>query len=204
MSQHDYDIANQTAAAARSDINLALKALASNSSGASAPSTTYANQLWYDTANDQLKQRNESNSAWITLGTVDQTNSKFDPNFTPATTAEAQAGTNNTKVMTPLRVEEYTLANDIGWSQTWQDVTADRSSNVTYQNTTGRPIMVRAYMQEDGQLQVSVDGTTWLVLWTADADTDAGAVGGGFIIPNGHYYRGTATRSGSGWWLELR
>jgi phage-related tail fiber protein len=73
MSQHDFSIANQTAANARSDINNALQALASLSSGATAPSTTYANQLWYDTANNQIKMRNEANSDWIVLGTVGTT-----------------------------------------------------------------------------------------------------------------------------------
>lgn len=79
MSQHDFEIANQTAANARTDINNALQALASSSSGSSAPSTTYANQLWYDSSNNLLKIRNEANSAWITVGEVDQTNSRFNP-----------------------------------------------------------------------------------------------------------------------------
>jgi len=47
-----------------------LQALASTSSGATAPATPYANQLWYDTATDLLKIRNEANSAWITLFSV--------------------------------------------------------------------------------------------------------------------------------------
>lgn len=110
MSQNDFVIDNQSAPSARADINSALQALASTSSGATAPTTTYANQLWYDTANDLLKMRNEANSAWITLGTVDQTNSKFNPNFLPATQAEAEAGTENTKGMTPLRVSQAIAA----------------------------------------------------------------------------------------------
>lgn len=79
MSQHDFNIANQTASNARSDINNALKALASLSSGTSAPSTTYANQLWYDTTNNQIKKRNEANSGWVVLGTVDDTAGTFLP-----------------------------------------------------------------------------------------------------------------------------
>lgn len=79
MSQHDFDIANQTASNARADINNALKALASLSSGATAPTTTYANMLWYDTAANQIKKRNEADSAWVTLGTVDDTAGTFLP-----------------------------------------------------------------------------------------------------------------------------
>ena len=79
MSQHDYDIANQTASATRSDLNLSLKALASQSSGATAPSTTYANMPWYDTSNNLLKMRNEADDAWITIGTLDQSGNTFTP-----------------------------------------------------------------------------------------------------------------------------
>lgn len=110
MSQHDFVIDNQNAPASRADINNALQALASCSSGTTAPVTTYANMLWYDTANDLLKIRNEANSAWITLGTVDQTNNVFNPNFLPATQAEAEAGTDNVKGMTPLRVAQAIAA----------------------------------------------------------------------------------------------
>jgi microcystin-dependent protein len=77
MSQHDFNIANQTASALRSDLNSALTALASLSSGATAPSTTYANMLWYDTANNQIKKRNEADSAWIVLGTIDEAAGTF-------------------------------------------------------------------------------------------------------------------------------
>ncbi len=68
MSQHDFDIANQSASSARADINNALKALASLSSGSTAPSTTYANMLWYDTGNNTLKMRAEADDAWISIG----------------------------------------------------------------------------------------------------------------------------------------
>ena len=77
MSQHDFNIANQTAAPARADINSALTALASLSSGATAPSTTVANMLWYDTSTDTLKLRNEADSGWISIGYADQSAGAF-------------------------------------------------------------------------------------------------------------------------------
>lgn len=73
MSQHDYVIANQTFPNTRTDLNSAFAAIVSQNSGASAPSTTYAYQLWYDTGNDILKMRNADDDAWIDLFTVDQT-----------------------------------------------------------------------------------------------------------------------------------
>jgi len=67
MAQHDYNIANQTAANARTDINNVLSAIATNNSGASEPSTTFANQWWYETDTNLLKMRNEANDAWINV-----------------------------------------------------------------------------------------------------------------------------------------
>ena len=72
MSQNDYTIANQSASNARADINNALQALASCSSGSSAPSTTYANMLWYDTGTNILKMRSEADDAWISLNYLNQ------------------------------------------------------------------------------------------------------------------------------------
>jgi hypothetical protein len=74
LSQHDLSIANQGFPAFRSDLNDALQALGSMQSGTTAPSTTYANMLWYDTTNNIVKMRNEDNDAWISLITLDQTN----------------------------------------------------------------------------------------------------------------------------------
>lgn len=73
MAQNDYVIADQNAADALSDINNALQSLASCSSGSAEPTTKYANMLWYDTANNILKMRNEANSAWINIVYVHQT-----------------------------------------------------------------------------------------------------------------------------------
>jgi hypothetical protein len=73
MAQHDYVIDNQSFPNTRSDINNALAAIVSNNSGSSAPTTTYAYQLWYDTTTDILKIRNADDDAWITLFSFDQT-----------------------------------------------------------------------------------------------------------------------------------
>jgi hypothetical protein len=70
MSQHDMDIANGSGATFRADLNAALLAMASCSSGATAPSITFAYQYWADTANDLLKQRNAANTAWVSILTL--------------------------------------------------------------------------------------------------------------------------------------
>nr|BAR34852.1 hypothetical protein [uncultured Mediterranean phage uvMED] len=67
MAQHDYDIANQSGANFRADLNNALDAIVSNNSGSSEPSTKFAYEWWIDTSNNLLKLRNSANNAWITL-----------------------------------------------------------------------------------------------------------------------------------------
>lgn len=73
MAQHDYNIANQSGAAFRQDLNNALAAIVSQNSGAAEPSVTYAYQFWADATNGVLKIRNAANSAWITLRELDGT-----------------------------------------------------------------------------------------------------------------------------------
>lgn len=90
MAQHDQDIANAAGATVRSDINAALAALFSLSSGASAPSVTIAYMLWLDTANGLLKQRNSTNTAWITLWAADSA---------PGNTAGAGSSVNGNAVI---------------------------------------------------------------------------------------------------------
>jgi hypothetical protein len=79
MPQHDYVIANDTAANVRADINSALAAVASNNSGATQPTTMYANEWWYDTATDTLKIRAEANDAWISVALLNQTTDQAFP-----------------------------------------------------------------------------------------------------------------------------
>lgn len=68
MAQHDMILDNQSGAAFRADANNALAALVSLNSGTTAPATTYAYMLWYDTTLGLLKIRNSANSAWVIVG----------------------------------------------------------------------------------------------------------------------------------------
>ena len=70
MAEHDYVVANDTGANVRADINNVLSAIVSNNSKATAPSTTFAYQWWADTGTGILKQRNATNSAWISILTL--------------------------------------------------------------------------------------------------------------------------------------
>jgi hypothetical protein len=68
MSQANLSLANAAGAIFRAALNAAIGALVTNNSGATEPSPTYPNMWWYDTANAQLKRRNNANDAWIVLG----------------------------------------------------------------------------------------------------------------------------------------
>lgn len=105
MSTHDYVIDNQSAPAFRADLNNVLAAIASQNSSGTAPTVTFANMIWYDTTANQIKKRNEANSAWIVLGTLDETAGTFTPSGERAlaTQVQAEAGTDNATLMTPLR-----------------------------------------------------------------------------------------------------
>jgi len=70
MSQHDLNIANQTFPGFRADLNNFLLAISSQQSGASDPATTEAFQLFADTTNDVLKQRNSGDSAYLIKDTI--------------------------------------------------------------------------------------------------------------------------------------
>jgi hypothetical protein len=138
MATHDYVIDNQSASAFRSDLNNVLQAILTQNSSATAPTTATANMIWYDTTNKQLKKRNEAGSAWIVLGTIDEALGTFTQSGERAlaSQAQAQAGTDNTTVMTPLRAAQaiaalspssYTLLGTInttsGTSQTLSGLT---------------------------------------------------------------------------------
>jgi hypothetical protein len=89
------NIANQGFPAFRADLNDALGALVSNSSGSTEPSTMFAHQFWVDTstAPNVLKQRNADNDAWITIGSINQTNDTFNLAVAQGGTGAADAAT---------------------------------------------------------------------------------------------------------------
>lgn len=206
MATHDYVIDNQSAPSLRADLNNALQAIVTQNSSATAPTTTYANMIWYDTANNQLKKRDEANSSWIILGTIEESLGTFTPSGERAlaSQAEAEAGVDDTTVMTPLRVEQHMTTNALGWGQTWQDVTASRAKSTSYQNTTGRPIFVSIDVtQNDGSyfFAVSTDNVNWLTIAGKSGNGNDAWVSG--LVPDQYYYRLTGTTTITTW-AELR
>lgn len=112
-----------------------------------------------------------------------------------ASNAEAQAGVNLKKLLTPANLN----ATVLGIGQTWQDVKASRAANTTYTNTTGRPIQVAIqYTVTNGASTALVNGLTIGRIGITTSTID-GSIS--FIVPNGSTYSFSATASN---WLELR
>ncbi len=101
----------ETAAVARVEINGALEALATLSSGTTAPSTTFSGMFWHDTSTGILKIRSEADDAWINVGYLDQSTNEFKPyvggtQVDTQPTADWEAGTSTTEgVVSPAKVK---------------------------------------------------------------------------------------------------
>lgn len=123
-----------------------------------------------------------------------------------ATQAEAQGGTNNVKLMTPLRVKQAidsltpTPQSPIGVGQTWGSYS--RSIRTVYQNTTGRPIQAMTVVSGGAIVQVSPDGTNWITV----AGIVVGIKSAAFIIPANWRYKVERESAGETIynWAELR
>ena len=157
MSQNDLSIANQGFASFRSDLNSALQALGSTNSGTSAPSTTYANQLFYDTTNNILKIRNEDNDAFISLFTLDQTNDNIE-----ALTIDGTLTYNGDLVSSTAGTSNYRAGVNAGNS-----ITSGGNFNVTIGDEAGT-----ALTTGDSNVAIGFEA-----LKTEDTDGKATAIG---------------------------
>lgn len=87
----------------------------------------------------------------------------------------------------------------LGDGQTYQDVSASRSSGTTYTNSTGKPIFVFIYVTNNVTTTVVVGGTT--IRNASATSTNQFS----FIVPNGQTYTVTfSAGAGTILWTELR
>lgn len=111
------------------------------------------------------------------------------------------ASNSATKLASQQSIKAYVDAAGIGVGQTWQDVGGSRSAGTSYQNTTGKPIMVaiRGNTNSTHYLQVSTNNATWVSV----GSTIAASANMTAIIPDDHYYRLQSGATFNGW-SELR
>ena len=177
MAQHDYNIANQSGADFRADLNNALSAIATVNSGASEPSTTFAHQLWVDTSNNVLKIRNAANSAFITTGVSITASNTFAGNLT----GNADTATTLATARTINGVSFDGSAN-ISFNT---DSVAEGSSNLYFTNERVDD-QVNALLQAGTGIQLTYDDTagTLTIANTNDADI-TGVVAGNALTGGG-------------------
>ena len=117
-----------------------------------------------------------------------------------ATTAIAQAGTNDTDFITSLKLKQTVF----GVGQTWQNLTSSRVSGTIYTNTTGRPIAVKVssnYTSSSNTLFLYVNEIeVQQIRQDADGSVNAWA---DLIVPSGSSYRIDSSNGFSNW-SELR
>lgn len=125
------------------------------------------------------------------------------PLLSPALTGTPTAPTAATGTSTTQVATTGFVANAaIGIGQTWQNVLASRAVSTSYQNTTGRPIMVAICTNGSTTkrpIQVSVDNSTWIQVGT----DSGGEANTSFIVPSNNYYRINGS-TGLLAWAELR
>jgi len=123
-----------------------------------------------------------------------------------STQLQAEEGIDSNTAMTPLRVFQAIKAITLGFSQSWQNVTASRALGVTYTNSTGRPIYLSVYvtLNSSSQVNLLVDG---VAMSSLNSPSSANLIQNGhLVIPPGSTY-GAALQFGSGTltrWTELR
>ena len=166
MATHDYNIANNTGANVRSDINGALAAIVSNNSSSTEPATTFAFQWWADTNNTLLKIRNAANSAWVTVGDYSTANFGLVTTATANSTYLAKAGGTVTGALeigtAGSLVFEGATANDFETTLAVTDPTADRT--ITLPNATGTVALLSLAQTftaaQRGSITALTDGAT--------------------------------------------
>jgi len=176
MSQNDFTIANQGFPAFRSDLNSALQALASNSSGTSDPSTTFANSFFYDETNNVLKFRNEDNDAYITIMGFDQSADTTTNVVTDATQTFTKAQVPSTYTGTGLTLDFDAYQNFILTLSSGSNTLANPTTEASNVGQTGVLIIIQPSSGSAGTISLGTDyesvGGAGLTLSSANSAYD--------------------------------
>lgn len=190
MAQHDLNIANQTFPNTRADINSALEALATLSSGVSAPTDTFPNMLWYDTNTNFLNKRTEADDGWDKIlfisgsglvrlvqetALIESDGTIVNANLTPQAQTVWNTGTSNTDTLiAPSKLKTAVKTYTLGFnpSATYSsDLSGSVSNGTVRTNSTDYMMQVTIETLNAGTVEVSANGTTG---WTVASKTVGG------------------------------
>ncbi len=176
MSQNDFTIANQGFPAFSADLNLRLQELASNSSGTSDPSTTFANSFFYDETNNVLKFRNEDNDAYITIMGFDQSADTTTNVVTDATQTFTKAQGPSTYTGTGLTLDFDAYQNFILTLSSGSNTLANPTTEAGNVGQTGVMIIIQPSSGSAGTISLGTDyesvGGAGLTLSSANSAYD--------------------------------
>lgn len=126
MSQSTLTVNDGSGSSVLTQLNAALQALATSSSGTAAPTTTYPYQFWADTTNNLWKMRNAGNTAWVTLGALGASDGLVGA-------VDGAKLTDNTVALSKLvrgTLNKVLLAQGVGSAPVWGDPVFDASALV--------------------------------------------------------------------------
>ena len=114
-----------------------------------------------------------------------------------ATTAIAQAGVDDTDIITAKKLRDAFKSPLLGLNQKWVDKKTSRVANTSYQNNTGKNLYFAGSGANEVSGQVSQDGVTWVAqFYLGRTGTVSG--GGVGIVPSQWFYR--ISGGFSTWW----
>jgi hypothetical protein len=137
MSQHDFNIANQGFPGFRADLNNALEALATLSSGATEPAAKFAYQHWVDTSTSPptLKIRNGTNDGWISVTRLNSSTNVSTPVIVTQSTSDNSTNPASTAYVINRIANDAPTKTGIGASGNWGiNITGSAASATTAGN----------------------------------------------------------------------
>lgn len=162
-------------------------------------------EIWHVIANKEWCEQTFLNKdEKIDAYNKEQSDDKFAPKKSlPSLATEAKAGITKLKNSVTSKAEDAAVTEKalvdfvqshtppaLGVEQTWQDVTSQRDTNITYTNTTDKPIMVLISGEPnmEGDLFIFVNGVK---IYTQELDASA-ETSISFIVPPKATYRAEA------------
>lgn len=114
-----------------------------------------------------------------------------------ANALEISSKSNSNVAINPSNAATIAQSTDLGVGQSWQNVTSGRSANVTYVNSTGKPIFVIITLGNDVVTNITIGGVVVANPRSANGAEEAVS----FIVPSGATYSCSQTPT---MWAELR